>query len=111
MADIPKRRGPVEAWCVERAWEIETQFGAVLYSPQYSDDEYVYRHINVTRKNMKRCKELLHQFHAGYKRDHNSRSSCPLASKDGSSLLPYEDVVQRLHIHMSNDWILYLIHE
>eukprot|EP01057_Protomagalhaensia_wolfi_P003218 Protomagalhaensia_wolfi_Nauph_80__3217@NODE_327_length_2778_cov_148_512596_g246_i0_p2_GENE_NODE_327_length_2778_cov_148_512596_g246_i0NODE_327_length_2778_cov_148_512596_g246_i0_p2_ORF_typecomplete_len132_score4_19CKS/PF01111_19/2_7e13BRCA2/PF00634_18/0_059_NODE_327_length_2778_cov_148_512596_g246_i016172012 len=116
MADIPKRRGLSEAWYTDRGWEIDSQLGTVAYSPQYSDDEYVYRHITVSRKALKRAKELLHQHHAVYKRGEGAgyRSGShayPLASKDGSSLLPYDDIVQRLHVHMSNDWILYLIHD
>eukprot|EP01056_Protomagalhaensia_sp_Gyna25_P003037 Protomagalhaensia_sp_Gyna_25__3036@NODE_279_length_4065_cov_305_284401_g214_i0_p3_GENE_NODE_279_length_4065_cov_305_284401_g214_i0NODE_279_length_4065_cov_305_284401_g214_i0_p3_ORF_typecomplete_len156_score10_14CKS/PF01111_19/2_1e07BRCA2/PF00634_18/0_12_NODE_279_length_4065_cov_305_284401_g214_i030813548 len=140
MADIPKRRGLSEAWYTDRGWEIDSQLGSVAYSPQYSDDEYVYRldllsirlvpipirlfcghllqhlHITVSRKALKRAKELLHQHHAVYKRSDGAgyRSGShvyPLTSKDGSSLLPYDDIVQRLHVHMSNDWILYLIHD
>lgn len=113
MADIPKRRGLAEAWYTDRGWDIDSALGTVAYSPQYSDDEYVYRHITVSRKALKKAKELLHAHHSMYKRNRDCHGAnvYPLASRDGQPLLPYDDIVQRLHVHMSNDWMLYLIHD
>lgn len=41
--DIPRRRPISEAWSVESSLEHTTTYGPLQYSPQYSDDEYVYR--------------------------------------------------------------------
>ncbi|EZG72948.1 cyclin-dependent kinase regulatory subunit [Gregarina niphandrodes] len=109
--DIPKMRPISEAWVLENTLEHQTIEGSMLYSPQYSDHEFVYRHITVPRKIIRKAKELL----VSYGRKNNDGPSYHglqvSARRANEPLLPYEDVVTQLYIHMSSDWMLYLIHE
>lgn len=57
---------------------------------------------------MRKAKELLG---AQNKRSRFGRNQAHFSSKPNEPLLPYEDVVTKLFIHMSGDWMLYLVHE
>lgn len=46
MNDIPRRRGITEAWNTEGILDHPTALGQLQYSPQYSDDQFVYRSVN-----------------------------------------------------------------
>eukprot|EP01054_Gregarina_sp_Poly1_P004455 Gregarina_sp_Poly_1__4454@NODE_239_length_10907_cov_182_631458_g210_i0_p11_GENE_NODE_239_length_10907_cov_182_631458_g210_i0NODE_239_length_10907_cov_182_631458_g210_i0_p11_ORF_typecomplete_len133_score16_79CKS/PF01111_19/2_1e15_NODE_239_length_10907_cov_182_631458_g210_i0443841 len=114
MADIPKRRTITDAWNAEAVWDFGSPLGTIIYSPQYSDDEYVFRHITVPHKILKKTKILLHHYYCELPRKpawSDRLRNYPLASLDGSPLLPYTEIVSRLHIQMSSDWMLYMVHD
>eukprot|EP01070_Trichotokara_eunicae_P009254 Trichotokara_eunicae@DN6020_c0_g1_i6.p1 len=93
MSEVRRDRRMHDAVREEGFMEIKTVLGNVLYSPQYSDDDYVFRHVTITRRMFRAVNLLL------------------AAKPQNARFLTYDEVVDKLHIHMSDDWKHYLTHD
>lgn len=71
--------------------------GHITYSPQYSDDEFVYRHITIPESLAHKISEIL-------------AAKKPLKNGKADKYLTWEDC-RDLGIGMSQDWEHYLTHQ
>eukprot|EP00914_Ancora_sagittata_P022388 GHVO01044564.1.p1 GENE.GHVO01044564.1~~GHVO01044564.1.p1 ORF type:complete len:122 (+),score=16.71 GHVO01044564.1:25-366(+) len=92
-SEIQKHRAICSSVKAEGFMEYRTPLGTVIYSPQYSDEVAVYRHISVPRKMFKAVNQIL----------------ATKPKKERS--LSYDEIVDKLHMHMSSDWQHYLTHD
>ena len=105
--DIVRNRYLSMAWEADGMLEHRTSDGEVIYSPQYSDDKYVYRHIHTPRIVMKRAIKML----ALKNQCRNEKADQRAINDINDALLDYDEIVTQLYLHMSPDWKLYMIHE
>lgn len=70
--------------------EHQTPDGLTIYSPQYSDENYVYRHIKLSSRAFRSAKNLM--------------------LSRGKNTLSASEVTQDLQIPMSLDWQHYATH-
>lgn len=88
--EIPLDRRMSE--CRDDEWiEHPMTGGVAIYSPQYSDKEYVYRHIRLTSKLFRLARNLM--------------------AASGTGTLTIMQITHDLGIPMSVDWSMYAYHQ
>jgi len=79
------KKGRLPSQCPDDEWiDFEAPLGRVVYGPQYSDNEHVFRHIRLSSRLFRHAQMLM--------------SSKP------DRLLTMEEITQKLGIQMSGDW-------